>query len=573
MIIFLISICAYFVGPLIYQAVQKDKSLISIVDGFIFISILGLVGLHLTELIEGRNVFFFASLLFLGFLGPNLFEKTFSKSINEIHKLIIWVGLAGFLAHVFLEAAALSLISDQLSALNSGIIIHRIPVGLAVWWLIRPKFGKQIASYAIITLILANISGFCLSSYLNLDSTWLIYLQTFLAGSILHVVFFSFHLDGEHASCCQHKKNKQHKIFDYMEGIGNILGIILLIIFFQLHHNHGEHSDSVFLSSVINLLYLSSPALVLAYFLSGFIQAFFSQNSLKWFNQGNNFSRVGKGVLLGLPLPVCSCGVLPFYKTLTGKGLLPAAGLAFLIATPELGIDAILISIPLLGMKLTFFRLLAAIIMAFAVGYFLADFAKTKKTALSESLEEDTKKSTFKKIKSGLYFSFTKLVDHTAPWILAGILLAAVVETYLGHINWNLPYGLDILVASFIGIFLYVCASGATPLVATLIAAGLSPGAGISFLLTGPATNISTFGILSELHGKKFALIFAGTAFIVAVALGFLVNSLIGNISTLSPSFHQHHDWWQHIYLILFILILLSSIFRKGARHFFGELF
>ena len=131
-----------------------------------------------------------------------------------------------------------------------------------------------------------------------------------------------------------------------------------------------------------------------------------------------------------------------------------------------------------------------------------------------------------------------------------------------------------VLLFALLGFPTYVCASSATPLVATLVATGLSPGAAIAFLITGPATNATTFGVVAGLHGKKAALGFSLTLVGIAVSIGLLINGVFGSFSgpTLESLIEEPPGLLHQLSLALLTLLFLASVLRRGIRRFLGEL-
>ncbi|MGM0559054.1 MAG: permease, partial [Myxococcota bacterium] len=171
------------------------------------------------------------------------------------------------------------------------------------------------------------------------------------------------------------------------------------------------------------------------------------------------------------------------------------------------------------------------------------------------------------KLREMIRFGFAEVVDDTAPWIVAGLVLAAVLSSG-GIPDWThqLPLGLDVVFFAILGMPFYVCASGATPLAAALVFAGVSPGAGIAFLISGPATNVTTFGVLSQLHGKRAAATFAVAVIAFSIGVGYAINlvwdasGLAGQASGLDP----HGSWIQWASLAGIGLIFLASLVRVG---------
>jgi len=183
------------------------------------------------------------------------------------------------------------------------------------------------------------------------------------------------------------------------------------------------------------------------------------------------------------------------------------------------------------------------------------------------------------RIKRGAHFALVELVDTTAPWMLLGLVLAAMAGPVVQEFGISQLHPiLEVFLFSGIGMVVYVCASGATPLVAALLVAGVSPGAGLAFLLTGPATNISTFGILSELHGKKIAFLFAALMLLLALMAGVVTNLMLPEYSGIIDLGSEVHHVEQGLFpalrsiaLALVALLFLASFARQGGRKFFGH--
>ncbi|MEL6348901.1 MAG: permease, partial [Myxococcota bacterium] len=233
-----------------------------------------------------------------------------------------------------------------------------------------------------------------------------------------------------------------------------------------------------------------------------------------------------RGILFGIPLPICSCGVLPLYESLLKRGAPPAAALAFLVATPELGVDALFLSVPLLGVPLTLTRIAAAVLIAITVALMMQHTIPAQRQTV-EPNETEQPTPLPGRLRAGMKYGLVDLVDYTMPWILAGLAFAAMLEPLLGHdVLQQLPSIVQVPLFALIGIPLYVCASGATPMAAMAVHKGISAGAALAFLLAGPATNLTTFGMLSKLHGRKIAAWFGLAVVGLAVVIGWVVDIL-----------------------------------------------
>ena len=329
-----------------------------------------------------------------------------------------------------------------------------------------------------------------------------------------------------------------------------------------------EHAHSGFWSGYFKIFSESSFALFLGYFIGALLYVLVPRISLSWLKSGGELSQAIKGMIFGLPLPVCSCGVLPIYESLASRKIPIAAGFAFLLATPELGVDAVLLSFPLLGYKITMLRLSAVVVFTLLVTLISTHFAppQSKSLALSPDAPEGRKDNIQLFIDSVF-----KLIENTGAWILLGILIAVLAENLVDK-NLLISFaGWDVIIFAIFGIFIYVCAAGSTPLVAILIANGLSVGAGIAFLLTGPATNISTFGVLSRIHSKKLAIVFCVTSAIFSISIGYFINYYFADLKPENITSHSHESTVGFLFPIIIATLIILTISKIGARKFFSK--
>jgi hypothetical protein len=348
-------------------------------------------------------------------------------------------------------------------------------------------------------------------------------------------------------------------------GLGALAGVGILVALSQVDPHGSDRARSVFLTLALE----SAPALLFAFVAAGLLQAFLDPQRLGWLGKGGSLRQAARGMAFGLPLPVCSCGVLPLYTTLARAGVPATAGLAFLVATPELGIDALLISLPLLGKEITLARLVAAAVVALGTAWLVGRLVPKKTLTADDDTPAPDRGPWQQRARAGLRFGLSELVDHTLPWILVGLGVAALLEPALDA-EWlsALPHWIAVPALAAAGAPLYVCASGATPLVAVLIHNGISAGAALAFLLTGPATNATTFGVLARLHGRKVAFAFALCVTGLAIVLGWSVDALLPNpaVPPLSDNAADHASVLSWICLGLLTILLGASLLRQGPR-------
>ncbi len=563
----LIALAALAMGPVILHRLHQRQALAAALDGFVVVSITGLIFLHFVPTaVEERDLAVLAVLV-VGFLAPLMLERLTRDVHHRIDKGGLVLGLIGLAVHAGLDGAALATVaaSGTDTALALAVILHRLPAGIAVWWLATTVVGRRAGVIALVALMIATAVGFQFgagATRLHGTSDLVTLFQAFVGGALVHVVLHPGHGRPEGSK-------------RQAEGWGALAALALLLIVTVYPVAEAGEGPEPFLNRFYVLAAESAPALLLAYLFAGLLSAFLPSASIRWLGKGGPLSQAGRGMVVGLPFPICSCGVVPLYRTLVAKGAPPAAAMAFLVATPELGMDAVLLSIPLLGPDVTVLRLVTAAAAALLVGWWVGGRLKAQANPHENHHDAQTDGGLGTRLRSALATGTGEVVDHTAPWIILGLAVAALVAPWLSG-GWlaELPSPVAIVLFAALGFPTYVCAASATPLVATLLAAGLSPGAGIAFLITGPATNLSTLGVLSSLHGKRAAAAFASTLVMIAVAAGLSIDFLFDalDVPTLAELTEDEPTTLQLVSLAGLMLLFAASIARRGVRRFAGEI-
>ncbi|WP_457575021.1 SO_0444 family Cu/Zn efflux transporter [Desulfolithobacter sp.] len=312
----------------------------------------------------------------------------------------------------------------------------------------------------------------------------------------------------------------------------------------------------------------------------GLLRVFLSPAYVAAHLGSGRFVSVFKAALLGIPIPLCSCGVLPAAASLKKQGANKGAVTAFLISTPESGVDSISITWALLDPIMTVARPVAAFFSAFFAG--IAEnvlspprAGKTMQPDLSCTIdnccdgvdcppdEHRNHHSFSEKLSAGIRFAVTDLWGDLAGWFFVGIILAAIVtvlvpdDTISRYMGGGI--GSMLLMLGF-GIPLYICATASTPIAAALILKGVSPGTALVFLLVGPATNITSLSVLLGILGKRATTLYLVSIAVVSVlcglavdaiylALGISATAVVGQAGTLLPA-------WLETGAALFLLLI-----------------
>lgn len=580
MTLLVLSISALLLGPFLAKLFERKPGVNRFLDGFILVTIGGIAMIHLLP--EAVVQIGGAALLMvvLGALLPYFAERAFHSFERATHSGVLVLALSGILIHTMMDGIALSSFSthdDTGMALALAVILHRLPIGLLIWWAIKPVAGMRTIIVVLTLMSLGTVAGFIVGEieFPFAHSNGLSYFQSLVTGSLLHVLFHR-HIHKKNETEHEHSHPDHRKVSAIPAAVGALMGAGLL--FFlplggSLPHDHSIDSTA---HVALSLFLKSAPALLLGFVIAAGIQNFIPEAGMSWLKSKNRSIRVSKGMLFGLPLPICSCGVVPLYHSLVRRGVPMGAAIAFLIATPELGVDAILISIPLLGVKMTLIRLGAAALIAWGTGYIMDLLVPSQEPEELPTIETDQ----LEEKRSGLAkFWHTlnhELIDHLGPWVLLGLIIAAIADPYLAEQDWTkFSYGLDILVMALVGMPLYVCATGATPIAAVMLMNGVSAGAVLAFLITGPATNITTLGVIKKLHSTRVAVLFPVVIVTLTILVGLAVNLMLGESSNIMVDNHLHDEFtFLNITSSLVLaLLFVGSLFRIGPRGMLENLY
>jgi uncharacterized membrane protein YraQ (UPF0718 family) len=335
----------------------------------------------------------------------------------------------------------------------------------------------------------------------------------------------------------------------------------------------------------------AAPYLILGVVVAGLMYHFLSPETIVRHLRRGRVLSVIKSALLGIPLPLCSCGVIPAAASMRKQGANRGATSAFLIATPESGLDSIAITYALLDPLMTLIRPLAAFLTAFAAGVTenLFFWEKGEGTPIRPDVScrvdnccdgqtcppELHRKhhSLVRKLWSGAYYGFFDLYRELSGWIVGGFIVAGAITLLLPqdlagrYLGGGLPAMLLMLAA---GIPTYICATASTPVAAALIMKGVSPGAALVFLLAGPATNLASLTVLTRVLGKRGVLTYLGAIALVAVIMGLATDWFY---SFFNVSMHirlttasELLPGWLHLGSALLLAgLMLSFLIRKCA--------
>lgn len=338
------------------------------------------------------------------------------------------------------------------------------------------------------------------------------------------------------------------------------------------------------LEATWQVLLASSGWILVGLLLAGLMEELIPRTLISRHLAGERVPAILKAALIGAPLPLCSCSVLPAAAALrrTGAGRGPTA--AFLVSTPETGVDSISTTWALFDPLTTLMRPVAAVISAFGTGILVSRFggpapARTPDDSNEQApdccpLPESSPEPKHSLLRRSLTKAFGPLSADLAIWLslglflagLAGALVPADLLSHSGSALWG-QYALALVA----GVPVYVCATASTPLAAALVAKGMDPGAALVFLLAGPATNLATLAVVRGLLGLRATLLYLGSIATGAVAAGLILTWLhrhfeMSPVETVLEHLHGEAGPAATFFASALTLLLAYHIVRRVKR-------
>ena len=336
-----------------------------------------------------------------------------------------------------------------------------------------------------------------------------------------------------------------------------------------------------FLYALFNIMNGMSPYILFGFLVAGMLHVFVRQRTMARHLAGSGVASVFKAAMFGIPLPLCSCGVLPAAVSLRRRGASKAASTSFLIATPQTGVDSIAATYSLLGLPFAIVRPLAALAGAFFGGLAVGKLDRENhNTAFIEEDYEAENLGFVAKIRKALKYGFVDMVASVGKWLVAGLLIAALVTVFVPDSFFTglsrYPV-LAMLAVVLVAVPMYVCATGSIPIALSLMLKGLSPGIAFVMLMAGPAANFASILILGRTFGKRATAIYVGSVVVSAIGIGLIIDCLlpaswfVPAAVSVGDSCHASISLWETVCTVIFTGLLLYSFIHKTKHHHFTE--
>lgn len=328
---------------------------------------------------------------------------------------------------------------------------------------------------------------------------------------------------------------------------------------------------------LIDLLNEMSPYLLFGFLIAGILHEFVPRKIYSTKLAGKGIGSVIWAALLGIPLPLCSCGVIPTAASLRKAGASKGATVSFLISTPQTGVDSILATASLIGIPFAIMRPLVAFVTAIAGGCITNRLSDDSGDETANREQQENRKSFWQKCIGTLHYGFIEMIQDIGKWVVFGLVIAAIITIAVPDNFFTIFNGyplLNMILILLLSIPMYLCATGSIPIAAALMLKGLSPGAALVLLMAGPATNMATILVINKVLGRKTLIIYLLTIVAGAMGFGLIIDYLLpaewftGAIQnhTAACCSHSGAAWWQTASSILFTILLAVAFILKYRK-------
>mgnify|MGYP001089414809 CR=1 FL=1 len=332
---------------------------------------------------------------------------------------------------------------------------------------------------------------------------------------------------------------------------------------------------SKFFITLWDLTIEMAPYLLLGFLIAGLLNGVFSKDWLQRKMGKPGWGSSVKAALLGIPLPLCSCGVIPTGVSFHKQGASKGATSSFLISTPQTGVDSILVTYSLMGWAFAIVRPIVAFVTGVLGGIWADQDQKDAKTAAAEApscsdCSDDQPAAEQHWFDRIFKYAFVTFLQDISRWLILGLVLATLITIFVPDTLFteylSRPW-LNMLIVLAASVPLYVCATASVPIAAALLLKGVSPGAALVFLMAGPATNVATLTVLWQTIGKRTTIKYLISIMVGAVGFGLIIDYSLPKewFTYFTPAHsgaHEHHilpHWLMAGSGILMVYLILQA--------------
>lgn len=324
---------------------------------------------------------------------------------------------------------------------------------------------------------------------------------------------------------------------------------------------------------IIHLINEMSPYLLLGFLLAGLMHSFIPGWYYTKFLAKKSFKSVINAALFGIPLPLCSCGVIPTAMSLRKEGASKGAVASFLIATPQTGVDSIIATFSLMGLPFAIVRPIAALLTAVFGGAMVntTDDCKEKPVETNGKHNDHKHEGFIDKLREALEYAYIEMMEDIGKWLVIGLVIAGLITVFVPAEMFAIFNGntlASMLLVLCIALPMYLCATGSIPIAVALMMKGLTPGAALVLLMAGPACNFASMLVIRKVLGVRTLITYLASIIVGSIAFGYLIDYLQFNgiVDFLEHLTYQQaccaegDGWFEWACTILMILMLINAI-------------
>jgi len=331
------------------------------------------------------------------------------------------------------------------------------------------------------------------------------------------------------------------------------------------------------MGEILDLINKMSPYLLLGFLLAGVMHAFVPSTLYRRYLGGSSFRSVLNAAILGVPLPLCSCGVIPTAMSLKKEGASKGATVSFLIATPQTGVDSIMATYSLMGLPFAVLRPIAALVTSLFGGQMVNWLDKKDLPEATESYAEasEPKKTLLQKTISVFRYAYVDMMQDIGRWLIIGLVVAGLITVFVPESFFALFADnslLSMLLVLAFAIPMYLCATGSIPIAVALMMKGLSPGTALVLLMAGPAVNAASMLVVGKVLGKRTLIIYLTSIILGAMAFGLGIDYLLPRewfttpIAQVADCCGMSGGWFNISCSIILALLLLNAMIMRFRR-------
>ncbi len=327
------------------------------------------------------------------------------------------------------------------------------------------------------------------------------------------------------------------------------------------------------MNEIIHLINEMSPYLLLGFLLAGLMHSFIPGWYYTKFLAKKSFRSVINAALFGIPLPLCSCGVIPTAMSLRKEGASKGAVASFLIATPQTGVDSIIATFSLMGLPFAIVRPIAALLTAVFGGAMVntTDDCKEKPVETNGKHNDHKHEGFIDKLREALEYAYIEMMEDIGKWLVIGLVIAGLITVFVPAEMFAIFNGntlASMLLVLCIALPMYLCATGSIPIAVALMMKGLTPGAALVLLMAGPACNFASMLVIRKVLGVRTLITYLASIIVGSIAFGYMIDYLqfSGTVNflehlTLQQACCDEGDgWFAWTCTILMILMLINAI-------------